>query len=169
MADKANKPKTTFELIVELINGIAWPLFAFVLLIGLWGPLQSVATQFPDIIGRSETITIAGLSIKVGQGLKQQASGDVEKVLSNLSPDGLRKLIDNGNESYWDYGSETYAKNEVAELVRMKLLEEISGNELRGKDKKYAYGVRPTILGKNAREYVLKLISQFVGELKRSK
>ena len=169
MTENTVQAKTRLELIVELIRALAWPSFAFVLLIALWSPLRLVALQLPDLIGRSETISIAGLSIKVGKGLRQQASKKVVAVLAKLSPDGLRKLVDRGNESYWDIGSESFAKTENAELVRLKLLEEIPERELKERNQRYGYGIRPTSLGKEAREYVLALLAEFVGEIRKTR
>jgi hypothetical protein len=164
MTENPTPPKSRFELFVEFIRVLAWPLFAFVLLYALWTPIRSIAALMPNIIERSETITIANLSIKVGRGIKRKASADVLKVLTEITPDGLRKLISSSDEAYWQADSKSYARTENAEIIRLKLVEEVSKKELGN----YGYGIKPTTLGEETKEYVLVLVSEFVNELKRN-
>lgn len=170
MPEKVSKSRA--ELIVELIKALAWPLFALIVLICFWSQLQSASRQLPNLLSRSETISIAGLSLKIGKGLSKQPSTNVKKALSELSPDGIQRLLNLSSSSWWDVGSESTARAEYAELVHLGLMEEVSESEIRATNerdgKNFGYAVRVTAFGKETQTFLYALISEFVQELERS-
>lgn len=163
--------KSSLELITDLIKALAWPLFAAVVLISFWSQLQSASKELPNLLSRSETLSIAGLSLKIGKGLGRQPSTKVKKALSELSPDGIHRLLNMSSSSWWDVGSESTGKTDNAEVVRLGLLEEVPDNEIRATNerdgKRFGYGVRITPLGKETQAFLYALISEFAQELER--
>ena len=97
-------PKTRYELTVELIKALAWPLFAFFVLFSFWKPLHLAMNQLPEIVNRSNTITIAGLTIKIDRSLQlqnQEPSANVKKALSELTPEGIQTLMGLSGTATW--------------------------------------------------------------------
>jgi hypothetical protein len=168
----ADAPKSTFELIVELIRALAWPILAVLVLISFWRPLHDTAVQIPDIVGRSDTITIAGLSLKVGRALRRQASPEVQEVLARLSPEGLKRVLGLSSSIWWDQGQEPMGQADVAELLRLGLVEEVSSAELqernREDEKNFGYGVEITELGEQTQSFLQSVVAEFVQEVSRS-
>ena len=151
-----------FQLWVELVKALAWPITALIILICFWGPLQEIAGKLPTILGQSESITIAGLSIKVGARLKAQASPAIEAALSAMSPEDIKRLLSHSGSAYWNKGDETFGRNENASLVRLGLLEEVPASKL---DPRYGYGISLTEKGKNVQNFLYQLIAEFADEL----
>jgi hypothetical protein len=164
--------KSTLELVVELIKALAWPLLAAVFLVSFWTPLHDTATLIPSIVNRSDTITIAGLSLKVGKALNQKATPDIELALGELSKDGVKRLLEMSDSSWWDKGNEAIAQTENAELVKLGLATEATADELatiNARDhKNYGYGVRITDLGRRTQEFLRAVIAEFIKELPRT-
>src|SRR5207253_2368384 len=124
--------KTRFEISVELIKALTWPLVISIVLIGFWTPLHNIVTQLPNLLSRSESVTIAGLSIKIGKDIGRQVSPKVKEVISELSPEGLHRLINAPPfplptvSAVADKPGET----EYAELIKLGLMENIPTTEL---------------------------------------
>lgn len=167
-----SQPKSRFELVVELIKALAWPLIALILLIAFWTPLRQTTDLIPSIIGRSDTITIAGLSLKVGQGLKAKATPEVQKVLAKLSRSGVERVLRMSDSSYWTRGSGLSSdKNQGAELVKLGLETEVPQSELDALNLKqqtnYGFGLRITDLGRETQAFLQSVVAEFVQELGR--
>ena len=168
----AEHPKSRFELGVELVKAIAWPILAAILLISFWTPLQETASQIPIIVGRSDTITIAGLSLKIGPGLRQKASPDVQKALAQLSQEGVEKILAlSVGGSYWDKGQEANGRADNGELVRLGLAEELPSDQLEkmnaAEHRNYGYAIHITALGHQTQAFLRSVVAEFVQELSR--
>lgn len=173
-----SQPKDNLELtierlkvIVELVKALAWPLFATIALLSFWGPLRLTVRQLPDLVSRSETITVAGLSIKVQRGFSQQASDEVKQAVAQLSPEGISRILTMQGNIYYDSNSVTYARTEYKELIDLGLVEPLPEEELLGvgsDDRQYGYGVGITPLGEEAQRLLIALISEFTQELDSS-
>jgi hypothetical protein len=162
----SNTTKTRFELAVELVKAIVWPVIALVILFSFWHPFQLAMEQLPDVVSHSDTITIAGLTLKIDRSLQLQGlepSAEVRQVLSVLTPDGIRTLLAMGEGKY--YPSSPTGTTENDELLRLGLFEEIPPEELSLGGHNYEYGVRPTQLGQDTQNYLLALISEFALQL----
>ncbi len=157
------------ELSVEMVKAVAWPLLVLILVLCFWTSLQSAAELLPNLLSRSETITIAGLSLKISKGLSRQPSEDVKQVLSKLSAEGVRRLLNSSGASSWDVGNRGDGVAENAEIVKLGLAEEVAPEDLqdeRGR-RRYSYGVRLTPLGKETQGFLFALIAEFTQELGR--
>jgi hypothetical protein len=168
----ATEKKSTLELVVEVIKALAWPLFATVFLVSFWTPLHDTATLIPSIVSRSDTITIAGLSLKVGKALNKKATPEVELALSRLSKEGVKRLLEMSASSWWDKGSEANGQAENSELVKLGLAMEVSADELATRNttdhKNFGYAVRITDLGRKTQDFLRAVIAEFVDELPRT-
>ncbi len=165
----SEQPKSKFELTVELIKATAWPGLTMIILITFWGPLRQTAEQFPYLVRRSDTITIAGLSLEVSRELRRQASPEVEEVITELSKEGIKRVLRLSGGSYWDKGSETHGRADYTELIHLKLVEEIAVDELERQNqeegKNFGFGVRPTELGRQTQSFLQSVVAEFVQEL----
>lgn len=163
-------PKSRFEIAVELVKALAWPVVVLIVLIAFWSSLHSIADSLPNIISRSETITIAGLSIKVSKGLSKQPSEQVKQAISKLSSEGFRRLLNSGGASFWDRPDVAIGKSDNAELLRLGLMEEVPSAELqdRANKRSYGYGVRLTPLGKETQNFLIEFVSSVTQELGKS-
>ena len=165
--------KSKFEIIVELIKALVWPVIVFAVLIIFWEPLHLISKSLPSIVNRSETITIAGLSLKIrNSGTVQQPSPGVKDILSKLSPEAVERMLNNATSSFWKKGDESFGRTEYTELIKYNLYREIPQKELsdpaRFKDKDYGFGVEITELGKETRKFLVQIIAGFVNELKNN-
>jgi hypothetical protein len=162
-------PKGRFELLVELVKATAWPMFAAAVLIIFWGPLHETAKEIPTLVGRSDTVTIAGLSLKVSHGLHQKASPEVQKAVGELSREGIERVLSLSSSSWWDKGSEVSGRSDYAELLRLGLVEEVSSSEVEVQNKRdkrdFGYAVRITELGKKVQSFLRSVVAEFVQEL----
>jgi hypothetical protein len=85
-----------------------------------WSPLHNIADQLPTILGRSDTITFAGLSLKVSPGLRAKAPPEVQTVLPRLSSGGLEKIMAmSSGGTYWDKGNAADGRAEYGELMAL--------------------------------------------------
>ncbi len=164
-------PKSRLELVTELIKATAWPSLALVALWGFWGPLQEAAKQLPALIGRSEVLTIAGVSLRVGSSLREKATPEMQKVLAEISPDGLRWILSTSEGgAYWDAGDVSTGRRETMELRKLGLVEEVPAQELNDprRGRRYGYGVRSTHLGKRTHAFLVSLVAEFVQGLEHA-
>jgi hypothetical protein len=167
--------KSRFELFVELVKAIAWPLLAAVVLVSFWHPLREAANQLPSIVSRSDTITILGLSLKIGPQLRQKAPREVQEALAALSADGIKTLMGmigmgggRGNDIH-TLSVMTSDRGPYAELIKLKLAEEVPGLARADptSDPTYAtYVLQITPLGVQTNDFLLSLIAEFIDGLK---
>jgi len=165
-----NPQKTRYELTVDLIKALAWPVFAFFMLFSFWKPLHLAMNQLPEIVSQSDTITIASLTLKIDRGLQSKGlepSSEVRDVLSKLSPGGIERILEVSSSSWYTSESDAESKAANMELVNLGLLTLIPPEELTKDGKNYAYGVRITALGKETQSYLYAIISEFVKELEQ--
>ncbi|HLJ90433.1 MAG TPA: hypothetical protein VKZ53_26730 [Candidatus Angelobacter sp.] len=165
----ADTPKTRFELSVELTKALAWPILILIILAVFWTPLHDLVTLAPTLLGHSESITIAGVSIKLGQRLSSQASPEVKKELAAMSPHSIDVLLSHTSSAYWS-SDPSYAKSEHAQLAQAGLVKELSSDDLRRSypDKNYTYGIQLTEQGQEVRKFLIALISEFASQLQES-
>jgi hypothetical protein len=169
MPQKEQNQKTRYELTVDLIKAIAWPLFAFFILFSFWKPIHLAADQLSIIINRSNTITIAGLTLKIDQSLdlyKEQPSDEVRSVLANITPNAIRILLEHvqGPTCYLTTRDDPFIKQDKvdnAELISLGLYEEYKKDETN----KTAYCVHLTPVGITTQNYLYDLISAFLQSL----
>ena len=165
--------KSKLELTVDLMKALAWPVFGFFVLVSFWTPLQKTAALLPSLVERSDTISIAGLSLKIGSALKNQATPEVERVLAKLTVAGIEKTLALGGSSWWGKESVDTAKRDYAELVALGLVEEVAQAELDARNKNYlgslGYGIKRTDLGEKTQVFLRSVVAQFVQELNGGK
>lgn len=161
--------KTNFELNVELTKALAWPLLAGIVLASFWSPLQRTADLVPALVGRSDTITIAGLSLKIGQNLHSQASPEVRAILAHLSKAGVERVLEMGASSYWNKDAVSRGQEVNAELIKLGLVVEIPQTELDARNlregRDYGYAVKRSALGEQTQAFLRSIVAEFVQEL----
>ena len=72
---------------------------------------------------------------------------------------------------YWEKGQEGAGHLDYDELIRLKLVEPVTADELAVKNasegRKYGFAVRPTELGRQAQEFLKSVVAAFVQTLAR--
>ncbi len=171
MADNVSKSK--FEITVDLIKALVWPVISLFILIIFWQPLRLVANQLPSIVSRSETITISGLSLKIrNNDIVQKPSDSVKTVVAALSADGVKTMLNNSSGVYWNVGDEAFGRKQYEELIKLGLYREVPRTELEEKkeqNKNYGFGAEVTPLGIETNKFLTQVVAGFVQELKDAK
>lgn len=164
--------KSRFELSVELARATAWPILALIVLLAFWTPLHDTARQVPELLGRSDTITIAGLSLELSRELRYKASPDVKEALGKLSQEAIKRLLNMGDSSWWNVGDESHGRFENGELLSLGLVEELDAADMRRQheadQRKFGYGVAMTTLGRRTKSFLHSVVAEFVHELGRT-
>src|ERR1700692_868285 len=160
-------PKSRLEVAADLTKAVAWPFVVVFIVAVFWTPLHELAHRAPLLIDQSESITIAGVSIKLDQRLKGKASPDISKALAAMSPESIRRLLGT-TSSFWD-SNISDAREENSQLLSLGLVEEIPPNELNGfsgqQGRRYDFGIRLTERGRQVQEFLFTLISEFARQL----
>jgi hypothetical protein len=152
--------KSKFELGVDLIKALAWPLFSIIVLFSFWPQLHSTMDQLPDLLKRSNTITIGDLTIILSRNIREP-SAEVKKVLSEITPIDIPRLM-RIEQRVWLLTDANDAKINYADLLRLGLLEEIPTQDL---PENSTYGVQLTQLGRDTQKYLSDLLLEFVDQL----
>lgn len=155
--------KSRFEMLVELVKATAWPVVALIVLTSFWSPLQRTAEQIPVLVNRSDSITIAGLSLKVSRDLRTKASPEVEKVVARLSRTGIEQVLSLSEKTTWKPDSVEHARGYTKELRDLGLVVELQPKELA--EVGAGYGMRPTELGRQTQVFLRSVVAEFVQEL----
>ncbi len=170
-AKLSTEKKTRFELIVELIKALAWPVFAMFIVLSFWIPLQKIMQKLPDIVERANVINIAGLSLEINQSLQLKGlnpSTNVKQVLSELTPNDISAVLALRGSASYPPESEASGRSDYDHLVSLGLYTEVSKQELDKGGKGYSYGISITPLGTETRKYLLVLISEFLQQIDTS-
>lgn len=164
--DKIEYKKSNYEITVDLIKAIVWPFLIILFLLVFWSPVHLVIEQVPNIIDRSQVITVAGVSIRSKEKLVNEASPRTKAVLSNISSDGLLTLLEIHDEVYWSKGDERVGRRKNSELVQFGLVDEIPDDEIRAKG--YSYGVSVTSFGSETQEFLVALMQELIRDIENS-
>src|SRR5262249_44954594 len=105
-APPAAPKKSPFELFTEFVRAIAWPALVVGLVIAFWRPLKDTADDVPTILSRSDTVSIAGMSIKVGSRLYDLATPEVRFALAKASNDGVIHILRLPDSSWYQAAEE---------------------------------------------------------------
>jgi len=157
-----NTNKSKFELTVELVKALAWPSVVVILLFAFWAPLENTINILPQLIDRSDTITIGSVAIKVGRKLSGHITPEVKKALKNISDNGIERLLDFEEDQQKEYGKDHKPSAPTYELIKLKLL--ISEKKSNTNDDEFYVYMSPT--GIETRKALLLVIAEFVYQLK---
>ncbi|SRR5712692_2297893 len=169
MADDG-KTVNKITLLLDLIKALMWPVFAIVILVSFWRPLHEVATALPDLARSSESITIMGVSVRVGKRLAARASPDVREVLSKLSPTDVEFIITLGDTTEVKVdGNDQSDKPRLESLTALGLFEKMSAQEIKAADENdqttYWFAAKTTPRYGKVREFLIKWMSETFEEL----
>jgi hypothetical protein len=175
-ADVKNSPaaadpkKSSVELITDLIKAAAWPLFAVIILIVFLSPFRAVADLLPDIVSRATSIKIGNLAVEIGRNIPPPRE-EVQKVLATMSPDDIGEILDivRGGLRVWHGRDINGGKRAAERLLDFDLIEEVSAEDPQRQGQgipKEAYVVRLTPLGAETKEFLSRIIGEFVEQLK---
>lgn len=99
---KPDDPRIKYlELTISLINAAAWPLFAFVVLWLLSGPINTIAQKLPDMVERADQFKVSAGTSGVALELQRAAQAaarqagrpDLAERIGDLSSAAIAELI----------------------------------------------------------------------------
>ena len=155
---KQEMPRTMKE-ITDLTRALAWPVFAFVVLIIFYGPLRQLFNRLPDIASRSESIKIGGVEIRA-RTLPLPAA-DVRDVVAALSFQDVRLILNNNYQVGWTYQQQEQQMPQWRPLFDLSLAEEMNKAEMDKLNKEqglnYKFGVKVTDSYVRVRNYLVDL------------
>ncbi len=168
MSKDTQPSKSKFELTVDLIKAIIWPIVVSFLLIVFWRPIYSTINQIPKVVNNSETITIGSLSLKIRSNSNLIPSDSVKISLEALSASGINSLLtSNGTSEYFYENQVLFGEQKYEELIRLCLYEKMDsihyGRDFKGVP--FYYGVIPTHKGIDVRNYLISLLTGLVKEI----
>jgi hypothetical protein len=82
-----------FQSIIELLKVIVWPTITLVIFALFWSPLYKIVEQLPNLVSKSNTVTVGQFSLRIDKGLSHQLSPDLKKILEQLSGPEVIALI----------------------------------------------------------------------------
>lgn len=154
---------------VELVKALAWPVFAFIILLSFWTPLREASRTLPGLLRRSEAITIAGLTIKLQGELRAKATPGVEQALARLRPEDIEELLNLRFVGCWDADSVNIQqiKDRYARLMQSGLLEEVAdlGRCAPTQGVTFEYALGPSALGVEAQKFLFALLAEAASEM----
>jgi hypothetical protein len=166
MASENGKP--VWVIIIEIFR---WPLFAVVLVLFFWKPVYKSLEDLPNLVSNQETITVGGLSLRVGKSLAAAENQDVREALSGMSSEDVVTVLENDLPSDAFYsGDLDETMRQWQRLKRLGVVNEIPQEELQAKSKedgkegddKYTYGIRPTGKYDKVRKFLVTVLQEVV-------
>lgn len=120
----------SFELVIEFLKAILWPLLILFIFISLQRPLFDLVETLPFLINKSSEISVAGVSLKVNQKLQKEGSPKLRTAASHISKDALLYLINLGK---YQPGGSVYSKSEYFTEEESKSINELKKRGLVGR------------------------------------
>jgi hypothetical protein len=170
-AKQANKTPSAGVLAVDLVKALAWPIFAICVVVAFYAPLRRVVDLLPEMLGRADSISIAGVDLHMSGRIGNRVTVEVRKVLDELQPADIRKILetaDNGS-IWWDVVSrdEQTAWRRLAflGLFREKTDKEVKDYNKRNGEKS-TFGLETTELFSKTRDFLIDVTSTLIAEAK---
>ena len=161
--------KSRFELFTEFVRAIAWPVLVAGLVIAFWPPLKQTAAEIPVILNRSDTVTIAGIALKVGPLLYDQATPEVRRALAKASNDGVTQILRLADSQWYHAEEEKDGRAYMKEMITLGLVAVVPAADLAKTNQRehehYTYAIRSTERGQKTRAYLESVIAEFVHEM----
>lgn len=159
---------STLAAITDLVRAASWPLIVLVLLIVFWTPAHSAMNQLPEVLGRTSTVTIAGLTLEIDSRLEAlgvEPSAATKTALQNVSASDVSLLMGFSNVAKRTYrdGAEA-VRLQYRGLVTAGLLTEVPEQELAGA----SYGLELTQEGRDAIAFLNGVVAAVVAQLPKA-
>lgn len=186
MSANPNTTPTRTSGALEWVKVLIWPLLAFACLIAFWQPLKEIGELVPNMLTRSDEISIGSIKLKMtlpsSADLAANTPPSVKAALAALSPGTVRYLIDQPLLTGELYSADPLQGNEkqhVEELVERGLCTFKTADELRkferekferegGSTLTFAYGLSCGYAYQQAREFLLgAVIPEFIARLQK--
>ncbi len=159
-----NQNKSKYEITVDMIRSIIWPVLFASILISYSKPITETINQLPNLVAASSELSIAGVRVQVDRSIRAKTSPTVLHVMAQISPDGIKRLmsLSSGTPIFSDDESKRY-KDEWDELIKLSLVEV---RPWHGSEPKYKNALGVTTLGRDVQQFVFVLVSEITGRLK---
>lgn len=109
---------------IDYINALKWPLLLVSVLIWQSNSISEIFDLIPDVIKRSEEITIGNASFKIAEQLSSDIPNELKSAISGLSNEEIILLVDAGEATHIIHSSRSKKEvDQVKELESRKLAE----------------------------------------------
>ncbi|MDN5199927.1 hypothetical protein QQ008_01100 [Fulvivirgaceae bacterium BMA10] len=149
---------------LELIKSLVWPILITLFVLFNWSAIHNSIEHVPELISKSESISIGGLSIKINQNLQDKSSPEIKAFLKEISPADLDLILQLRNtiqrfskEQYDEYGA-----NEYKGLLNLGLA--IKKDTLR--EANHEVDIVLSKEGESVRNYLIEIINELIKEAK---
>src|SRR3954470_23543522 len=110
--------KSRIQNITDLLKVVLWPIIVVVIILIFWRPLYLTLNRLPDVLNKSEAITIGSLSIKLEKKIISKPTEEVQNVLKELSATSVETLIySNGTTNYYHESEMLYRQKQFSDLI----------------------------------------------------
>jgi hypothetical protein len=163
-----NSKKSKLELAIELLKVTLWPVIVLVIIVIFWKPLYLSINEVPNVINKSESITIGSLSLKIEKNTVGKPSEAVRNILQKISATGIDVLLSsNAQTEYFHQNEVLYGQKRYKELMELGMYEVMDSSHV-GTDAlgiKYYYAVMPTHTGIETRKYLIEILNGLLKEI----
>lgn len=157
MADDKAPPSPVW---IQAVQALRWPLISLLGFVVFWSPINEIANLLPELVGRSESISVAGVKIEVEARIRAQASDEVAELVGDVNREELAILMSSSDNSYTS-NSEASMRRRYSRLIDLGAFEEVPPEEFPD-DREHTYGVRRTPLGTDAREFLTSIVVDII-------
>lgn len=168
----SEKNPTKFDLYLKLTTLLAWPIMILILLVIFWRPIKLLSSKLPKVVQKSETISIAGITLKMTDQITQKPTAKINEALTGLGHEPLLGLLELGVDEpsvggIIGYDTATY-NSSIKHLTNRGLLKVIKPNPTDTNINNSIVKVRMTKLGVKSSLVLADLFKVFVQELSKS-
>ena len=101
------KRVTSFiEFLSKVLGLITWQVIVLIAIMMFYAPLRQIADLLPAKLARSNEINVGVLSLKIQEEAKAAGSEELATIITGLSQDAIKWLLNLGNSSYRVIGSD---------------------------------------------------------------
>lgn len=164
---------------MDSVKALAWPAFAFTLLVVFWAPLRETAELVPALLRDSEELSFGGFKFRGSKRLGEHATPAVRQAVTKMSSGTVEYVFDNEvAQLLTDSDPDPADRKIYRELVESGLCTEMSRDERRQEEliqkkerdglRKVAFGLRCGDVYVETREFLRKLVPEVAKQVARA-
>ncbi len=104
--DGVKRVTSFIEILSKLFGLLTWQVIVLIAIVMFYTPLRQMADLLPEKFARSSEINVGVLSLKIQEEAKASGSEELATIITGLSQDAIKWLLNLGNGSYRVIGSD---------------------------------------------------------------
>ena len=121
--------KSTFEIIVDLIKAMIWPILVVLMFILFYDQIFSIIEIIPSKIRQSSRIKIGDISLEIERYAKAKGNEELAVIIQDLSKDAITTLVNLGKRGHRVIISDDF-KHTYTLPLELKYFKELEKKEL---------------------------------------